>query len=256
MHQNNNKYNLTFISDIDLLNHVKQTVKEYSFVIDLKKFNKNIVDPIKLTFDKLIYKKTISELIDSEVIRQMDKSNNNTIGYFHQNIFKYIGGKDWIVPEKGFDIVNENKKIFVEMKNKHNTMNSSSSQKTYMKMQDQLIDCPDSTCMLVEVIATKSQNIEWKISLNGEKKARAKIRRVSIDKFYEIVTDDKNAFKDLCQVLPLVINDSIKSLNEDVIKNSVFNELQTISNDVLASLYLLAFKTYEGFNNFKINGNI
>jgi len=123
-------------------------------------------------------------------------------------------------------------------------------------MQDQLIDCPDSTCMLVEVIATKSQNIEWKISLNGEKKARAKIRRVSIDKFYEIVTDDKNAFKDLCQVLPLVINDSIKSLNEDVIKNSVFNELQTISNDVLASLYLLAFKTYEGFNNFKINGNI
>lgn len=68
-----NKYNLlSFISDIDLLNHVKQTVEKYSFAIDLKKFNKNIVDPIKLTFDKLIYKKTIYELIDSEVIRQMD----------------------------------------------------------------------------------------------------------------------------------------------------------------------------------------
>ncbi|MBY0379936.1 MAG: Eco47II family restriction endonuclease [Burkholderiales bacterium] len=95
----NNKYNLSFISDIDLLHHVKETVQKYSFVIDLKKFNKNIVDPIKLTFDKLIYKKTIAELIDSEVIRQIDKSNNNTIGYFHQNIFNYIGGNDWIVPK-------------------------------------------------------------------------------------------------------------------------------------------------------------
>lgn len=34
----------------------------------------------------------------------------------------------WSVPKEGFDIVNEKKKIFVEMKNKHNTMNSSSSQ--------------------------------------------------------------------------------------------------------------------------------
>lgn len=247
-----NKYNLSFISDIDLLTHVKQTVEKYSFVMDLKKFNKNIVDPIKLTFDKLIYKTTISELIDSEVIRQMDKSNNNTIGYFHQNIFKYIGGKDWIVPKNGFDIINEKSKIFVEMKNKHNTMNSSSSQKTYMKMQSQLLESPDSTCMLVEVIATKTQNTEWKISLDGERISNERIRRVSIDKFYEIVTGDNNAFKNLCQVLPLVINDSIKLLNEDVIKNSVASELQTLSDDVLASLYLLAFKTYEGFDSFNI----
>ena len=253
MHKSNNNYNLNFISDIDLFNHVKHTVQAYTFIINLKKFNKNIVDPIKLTFDKLIYKKTISELIDSEVIRQMDKSNNNTIGYFHQNIFKYIGGKDWFVPQRGFDIINENKKIFVEMKNKHNTMNSSSSQKTYMKMQDQLISFPDSTCMLVEIIATKSQNTEWKITLNGERKSREKIRRVSIDKFYEIVTGDSCAFKNLCQVLPLVITDSIKSLNEDVIKNTVFDDLKAISDDVLASLYLLAFQTYEGFDKFKIN---
>ncbi len=131
-------------------------------------------------------------------------------------------------------------------------MNSSSSQKTYMKMLYQLIESPDSTCMLVEVIATKSQNIEWKISLNGDIKSREEIRRVSIDKFYEIVTGDTNAFKNLCQVLPLVISDSIKSLNEDIIKNSVLKELQTFSNDVLSSLYLQAFKTYEWFNNFKI----
>ncbi len=58
----------------------------------------------------------------------MDKSNTNHIGYFHQNIFHYFG-HGWTVPIKGYDIINTEQRIYVEMKNKHNTMNSSSSQK-------------------------------------------------------------------------------------------------------------------------------
>jgi len=78
-------------------------------------------------------------------VRQMDKSNSNNIGYFQQNIFKYIHQKDtkvtkWHVPKKGFDIVNEVDEIYVEMKNKHNTMNSSSSQKTYTRMQNKILN--------------------------------------------------------------------------------------------------------------------
>ena len=33
-------------------------------------------------------------------------SNNNHIGYFHQNIFNYMGN-GWTVPKQGFDVVNE-----------------------------------------------------------------------------------------------------------------------------------------------------
>jgi len=43
--------------------------------------------------------------------------------------------------------------IYVEMKNKHNTMNSSSSQKIYMRMQNKILENPKAVCMLVEVIA-------------------------------------------------------------------------------------------------------
>lgn len=50
------KYNLNFISDVDLFNHVKEAVEVYSASMDLKKFNKNLVDPIKLTFDKIVYR--------------------------------------------------------------------------------------------------------------------------------------------------------------------------------------------------------
>lgn len=80
------------------------------------------------------------------------------------------------------------------MKNKHNTMNAAASQKTYMKMQDKLLDDDKAVCMLVEVIAKKSQNIKWETTLDGKKYSHERIRRVSIDKFYEIVFGDKLAF--------------------------------------------------------------
>lgn len=203
------KTKLDFISYDNLFLHVKNTIDSYKFNINFKELNKNILDPIKLTFDSKIYQKTAEELIQDEILRQIDKSNTNHIGYFHQNIFKYIN-PDWKVQEKGFDIINEKLNIYVEMKNKHNTMNSSSSQKTYMQMLSKIEENSKNVCMLVEIIATKSQNIEWSISLNNNHISKSRIRRVSIDKFYEMVTGDKNAFKKLCEILPSIINDVLE----------------------------------------------
>lgn len=244
-------YKLDFIRDQDLFEHVKDTVCKYRFNINLSDFNQNIIDPIKLTFDTKIYNKTIADLIDSEIVRQIDKSNNNHIGYFHQNIFNYIGN-GWVVPKKRFDIINEDQKIFVEMKNKHNTMNSSSSQHTYMRMQDQIIKDPESICMLVEVVAKKSQNIVWKTRLKGVQFFNEKIRRVSIDEFYKIVTGNKCAFKQLCEVLPTVISDVIQTIGLRGIESTVLKELKNISNNLLNSIYLFSFKKYEGFDNFNV----
>jgi len=245
------QYNLAFISDDDLFAHVQETVQKYRFQIDLKAFNKNLIDPIKLTFDSKIYGKSLEETIESEIIRQMDKSNTNHIGYFHQNIFKYID-RGWEVPEKGFDLINEEQKIYVELKNKHNTMNSSSAQKTYISMQHQILKGADVVCMLVEVIAKKSQNVPWKISINKEQYAHENIRRVSMDRFYEIVTGEAFAFRQLCEVLPRVLDDVLADMTQEIIENTVFDELQALSTDLLKSLYLLSFKRYEGFDVFSL----
>ena len=244
-------YNLGFISDDELFAHVKETVEKYRFKIDLKKFNKNLIDPIKLTFDSKIYAKSVEEIIESEIIRQMDKSNTNHIGYFHQNIFKYMN-KNWFVPKEGFDLINETEKIYVEMKNKHNTMNSSSSQKTYIKMQGMLLKNAQNRCFLVEVIAKKSQNEPWKISLDGTSHEHEYIRRVSIDKFYELVTGEHDSFKKLCESLPKVLDDVIASQPKETLENSVFNELSELSPNLLKSLYLLSFSKYDGFEDFEV----
>ena len=245
------KYNLGYICDRDLFCHVKDTVEKYRFKIDLKKFNKNLIDPIKLTFDSKVYNKSIEEVIESEIIRQMDKSNTNHIGYFHQNIFRYINSS-WSVPSEGFDLINDDDKIYVEMKNKHNTMNSSSSQKTYIKMQGMLLKNSKNRCFLVEVIAKNSQNTPWKISLDGVSHEHEYIRRVSIDKFYALVTGRTDAFKELCEVLPMVLDDVVDALGKENIENSVFEELNEFSPNLLKSLYLLSFNKYEGFDSFVI----
>lgn len=248
----NNMWNLHFISREQFKEHVKETIKKYGEVlnpINLCKFNHNIIDPIKLTFDSKVYQKSMEQIIVDEIGRQRDKSNNNAIGYFHQNIFKYING--CVVPDQGWDVVYtkpDGLVINVEMKNKHNTMNSSSSQKTYMRMMNQILNSND-VCYLVEVIARHSQNIVWTISLDGTQMRNERIKRVSIDKFYEEITGDRIAFKKICDALPEMI-DEIISENEELTigRDTVLDELYAIDPNYLKSLYLLAFETYEGFN--------
>lgn len=245
-------WELDFISREDFKNHVANTIKTYDNTlksINLQSFNSNIIDPIKLTFDSKVYKKSIEEVIENELVRQRDKTNTNAIGYFHQNLFKYI--KNCEVPQAGFDVIYtkpDNSKIYVEMKNKHNTMNSSSSQKTYMKMQNQILTEDNCYCYLVEIIAKRSQNITWIVSLDSDRVSNDRIKRVSIDKFYEEVTGNKNAFYLICKALPAIVDEIInENSGMSVEKDSVIEELKEKNPDVLKSLYLLAFSTYEGF---------
>ena len=274
-------WELSFISEKDFTNHVKDTIDKYGEKLesfDIVRFNKNIVDPIKMIFDKTVYQTSWDEIVGNEIFRQRDKSNNNDIGYFHQRIFQYInnchvpdngteGGWDVIfqVPEgitlpEG-DVVHT---VYVEMKNKHNTMNSAAAGKTYIKMQSQLLDDDDCACFLVEAIAKKSQNIKWSTTVDGKSVSHKKIRRVSIDQFYALVTGQEDAFYKMCMVLPKVIEKVVNEGGEDVMvpHDSVMSELHRIAgrmnrddeNLAMAlAVYLLGFSTYNGFS--KATGN-
>lgn len=59
---------------------------------------------------------------------------------------------------------------------------------------------------------------------------------------------DKLAFFHLCKVLPTILDDVIGDDNSIKLNNTVYEELG--GADFTKSLYLLAFSTYEGFNNF------
>ncbi len=269
-------WELDFINEENFYTHVQATIGKYGEKLqsfDLKRFNKNIVDPIKLIFDKSVYRSSWDEIISNEIFRQRDKSNNNDIGYFHQTIFQYIANCH--VPDNGhsggWDVIYENpqgvilpdgskvSKIYVEMKNKHNTMNSASSGKTFIKMQNQLLKDDDCACFLVEAIAKSSQNVKWEPKVDGQKMGHKLIRRVSLDQFYALVTGQQDAFYQMCMTLPKVIEKAVSKLDTSTIPNdTVFEEIiidaekkEAYSGDIAIAMaiYLLGFSSYLGFDN-------
>lgn len=265
---------LSFISEEDFTKHVKATIEKYGEKLesfDLKRFNKNLIDPVKLIFDKTVYGSSWEQIVNSEIFRQRDKSNNNDIGYFHQRIFNYIDKCH--VPdngdEGGWDVIYENqdgitlpdgsmvRTVYVEMKNKHNTMNSASAGKTFIKMQNQILNDDDCACFLVEAIAKRSQNIKWETTVDSKKVGHRLIRRVSIDQFYALVTGQEDAFYQMCMVLPEVIQKSVDELSETIVPHdTVIEELQKIADKqnikshdlaIAMAVYMLGFGSYKGF---------
>lgn len=263
-------WDLEFISEENFKKHVRATIMKYGGKLesfDLKRFNNNLVDPIKLLFDKSVYRTSWEEIMNNEIFRQRDKANNNDIGYFHQNIFSFFQGCE--MPKTGWDVIFRNPdgiempegdivhSVYVEMKNKHNTMNSASSAKTYIKMQGQILEDDDCACLLVEAVAKKSQNIKWTTKVDGKNVQHRLIRRVSMDRFYEIVTGKEDAFYRMCMKLPEVIHSVV--LEKDGVKmpsDSVILELRNIAGlfeeypkdlSLAMAVYMLGFSTYQGF---------
>lgn len=124
-------------------------------------------------------------------------------------------------------------------------------------MQNQLLNDDDCACFLVEAIAQRSQNIKWETTVDKRKVSHKLIRRVSMDKFYALVTGEDNAFYQMCMVLPNTIQKVVNENSNTVIPHdTVIDEIKEKAaenriedNDVAMSLavYMLGFSSYLGF---------
>ena len=120
-----NKYT-NFISDEHLLDCIANLHKAYLKAknnITKRNFYSNKVDTIKLTFDAKFNSIDEENLIQAEILRQIDKSINNSIGTFHEQILGGINGFE-VGNLSGFDIKAKDDTLFADIKNKHNTMNN------------------------------------------------------------------------------------------------------------------------------------
>ena len=132
----------------------------------------------------------------------------NTIGYFHERI---IGSLDnWEqLSQGGYDVENQSSKIISELKNKHNTMNSSVSEAVYTKMAEFLDTNKKGYTAYVVTVIPKSPNRFNKNfcpSVRGIRlPSRDDIRIVDGATFYEVATGDADALKKLYKSLPTAI---------------------------------------------------
>lgn len=255
--QSKNKY-VDFVSNEHLLKCISNLHNSYLSAkreFTKEKFYKNKVDIFKLTFDSRFNELSEEELIKLEMSRQIDKSVNNAIGTFHEEI---LGGVEGFSSGRllGYDLKANDDSLFAEIKNKHNTMNSSSAESAFQKLARFADDNKNSKCYLVQILAKNSFCKKWEAIINGKEYSHSRVYIISGDQFYALVTGKENALFHLYKALPKVVNDFLKSISEEELSaNNILSEISNSAKDnhrtILDEITFENFLYYDGFDDIK-----
>lgn len=251
----NNKY-VDFVDDEHLISCIANLHKAYlkaKKVFTKRKFYKNKVDTFKLTFDANFNNLTEEELIKLEMSRQIDKSVNNAIGAFHEEV---LGGIKGFVNGKlsGYDIKSEDESLFADIKNKHNTMNSSSAESLFQKLARYADEYKNAKCYWVQILATKSFNENWFSIINGKEYSHSRVFKISGDQFYALLTGNKSSFYDLYKALPKAIDDYLASIADETgekesIVEDIAKSAKNSGRSLIDEITFENFYYYDGFDN-------
>lgn len=250
-----NKY-VSFVSDKHLINCIKnlhQTYIKAKQNISKAKFYTNKIDTIKLTFDAEFNGIDEDSLVKSEISRQMDKTINNAIGTFHEEVLGGIAGYT-NAKLSGFDIKADDDTLFADIKNKHNTMNSSSAEALFQKLARYADTYKKSKCYWVQILAKGSFNELWSGDINGKEYSHSRVYKISGDKFYALLTGIDDAFYQLYKALPVAIEDYLSSLKsgDSATESSVITEIREAIDDSGRSVIdQMAYDNYNYYNGFE-----
>ncbi len=249
-----NQY-LNFISDQHLLDCVANLHKAYLKAknnITKKSFYTNKVDTIKLTFDAKFNGIDEESLIQAEILRQIDKSINNSIGTFHEQILGGIAGFE-MGKLSGFDIKAKNDTLFADIKNKHNTMNSSSAESLFQKLAGYADRYKKANCYWVQILAKGSFNEHWAGEINGKEYSHSRVFKISGDQFYALLSGQDDALFRLYSVLPTVIDDYLnaqeqhKTNKENSALDEIKAETKITERSILDQITFDNYSYYQGF---------
>jgi hypothetical protein len=250
-----NKY-VNFISDEHLLKCVGNLHDAYlksKNNITKNNFYSNKVDTIKLTFDAKFNEIEEESLIQSEILRQIDKSINNSIGTFHEQILGGIKGFE-VGNLSGFDIRATDDTLFADIKNKHNTMNSSSAESLFQKLARYADDYKKAKCYWVQILAKNSFNELWKGEINGKEYSHSRVFKISGDQFYALLSGQQDALLQLYKALPKAIKDYLNSIEPGnlLAENSAIDEIkaeiETSKRSILDQITFENYSYYLGFD--------
>ncbi|ALT68257.1 Eco47II family restriction endonuclease [Methanobrevibacter millerae] len=207
-----------FVSDEDFLECVRKVVDSYQTLDEnitptsILTESKNTIDEFKTIFDVCVNQISFDEWSKIELTRQQDKTINNKIGEFHQELLGKVNG--WVDlgvgDETEIDLKKEDNTVFIELKNKYNTMNSSSEKTCREKLEKVIEKYPDATAYWAYVISKnyKSECRVWKYQQREDER----IKRISGDRLYAMITGDSQALEKTFDAIPKAI---VEILSED-----------------------------------------
>jgi hypothetical protein len=207
---------LKWIDDADLetevLNLLMRAKSAQQSSIDF--FGKNVIDPFSAIFEIAGFEIDYNTWFTSESTRQAQKSLQNCIGDFHQNILGYT--LNWSNMKVGnvIDLASGASNIIAEVKNKYNTISGGKLSDLYYSL-DSLVSPKTSiykgyTAYYVAIIPKKPARYDRPFTPSDKGKGEKcpvndKIREIDGASFYRLVTGDETALEDLFDILPEVI---------------------------------------------------
>ena len=153
----------------------------------------NVRDP----FSSLVAASTFevqdaNELVELQSLESALRGGSNAIGEFHQSVLGSV--PNWENHDAGYDLVCESRRMLAEVKNKHNTMNSTNRREVIEGLRTGIQQRRGTwKGYLVIVIPRKPERYE--ITLNS------RLYEVDGATFYELVTGEANAIHDLFEYL-------------------------------------------------------
>lgn len=207
---------LPYISDNDLRSAVK-TVVDCIFATQKQeesKMYKNVIDPFSAIFDGVVLELSLKDWLKTEKARQVQKTVQNKIGEFHQNILGSLPGWENLGRGKIVDIRNTDRKIVAEIKNKHNTTKGDFQAGVYNKLAT-VLSRPEYqrfTAYYVLIIPKTKKFTDKPFTPSDNETGTRKspnemIRQISGKEFYALATGVSEALSMLFDILPDVISE-------------------------------------------------
>ena len=222
---------LSFISDEKLEEFVREVIDKVQAKADKAEVSlyKNVVDPFSSAFDASRQGITVDDWVEQEKARQAQKTLQNALGKFHQKVIGEIPGWHDAGTNGSYDVGNEGQKIIAEIKNKHNTMNSSSAPGVYQKLVGHLqygYKGQGYTAYLITMVPKSKKRYDkpWSPQLTLHN-LREDIRQIDGASFYELATGSPTALRDLYYALPIVFEKVLGSQAQAVGGTLLFAEL-------------------------------
>jgi hypothetical protein len=204
-----NKY-VDFVPDTHFKKCVQWVCDAYldpSLKLNKAWLQRNGVDPFKMIFDMVARNRDFDSLMEQEKNRQYDKKSGGRIGDFHQKLLGGVSG--WsdlgVGDETKVDLKKNDNTIFMELKNKYNTVNSDSLKSVREKLKKITVKYPGSTAYWAYVIEKNgtSGESEWNYLGNNN----PKLRKIWGSKLYELITGKPDALEKTWIALPIAIKD-------------------------------------------------
>ena len=201
-----------FVSDQHFRKCVEKLCDKYADLgkPGVDKQRENVVDPFKLVFDTINSGMTLDVWERNDIMRSKDKAINNAVGLFHQELLGGVDGWHQAVSDTHvkIDLAKNDNSVFVELKNKHNTLNADSKERLHGKLWDISRRYKSAKCYWAHIIPRDrtSGDEVWVFNNNSN----PNIRQVWGKKVYGLVTGDDDTLEEAWRALPRAIVDVVE----------------------------------------------